>query len=136
MAYYTGKGGSLLLDSKQIGRVASWSLSVNTELADVSKLGECDRSFEPTARTTSGTAAVWYTDEANAAGSLLSKIIQTGSAHVAPQVRMKLRYGTSNEKYVEFNAYLTSATLSCSFGEVMQAQVNFQMNGAFIGVAL
>ena len=124
------------MDSTTIGRVANWSLSVNTELSDVSKLGDCDRSFEPTARSTTGTASVWYTDESNAAGSVLSKIIRTDAVEVSPQVRMKLRYGVSNEKYVEFNAYITSATLACNFGEVMQAQVNFQMNGKFIGAAL
>jgi hypothetical protein len=136
MAYYSGKGGSLQVDASTIGRVANWSFSTNTELADVSKLGDCDRSFEPTARTSTGTAAIWYTDEANAAGSVLSKIIQTGSAHVAPRVRMTLQFGISKEKRLEFYAYLTSATLACGFGEVMQAQVNFQMDGGFIAVAL
>lgn len=136
MAYYSGKGGSLQLDSATIGRVANWSLSVSAELSDVSKVGDCDRSFEPTARSATGTAAIWYTDEAGGAANVLNKIIRTDSAEVIPRVRFNLRYGVSNEKRVEFYGYITGATIACTFGEVMQAQINYQMDGKFIGVAL
>lgn len=136
MAYYTGKGGSLQLDSATIGRVANWSLSVTTELADVSKIGDCDRSFKSVSRSATGTAAIWYTDEGNGAGLVLSKVIQTDTAQVAPRVKLRLSYGTGGEKSIEFTAYITSATLACTFGEVMQAQVNFQMDGAFTSIRL
>lgn len=136
MAYFTGKGGSLAVDSVAVGRVSSWSFSSTTDVTDVSKIGDCDRSYEPTARASQGTANVWYTDEADGAQSLLSKIIRTDSAHVSPRVLFSLKYGLNGEKQIRFYGYITSANLACSFGEVMQAQVGFQVDGPLLTATL
>ncbi|MFZ9260901.1 MAG: hypothetical protein ACO23G_10740 [Limnohabitans sp.] len=122
MPFYTGQHGSIEVDGVVIAKVQSWSFSSSLELKDVSKVGDCESSYEPGKRNSQGSAQIWYYDDAPK--PLLAKLLNTGGA--AGAFTMRLRWGP---KRLTFPAIITSADVTCSVGEVMSAAIGFTVNG-------
>ena len=55
-----------------------------------------------------------------------------------PTVKFKLKVddGSTNGRYTEFYAYLTSLSMTSATGEVLAADVSFEVHGAVTGLAL
>lgn len=129
MGFYTGQDGYLESGGRRIGKVQSWSLDSSVALREVSKVGDCDKTYAPGIRTTTGTALIWYYDDEPA--SLLGRVMRTGEP--LGNTSFKLGWGA---KSVSFNGVVTRASINCSSGGIMQASIEFQASGAFTGVAL
>lgn len=139
---FTGRDGRMLLGGTQLAKVTNWSIESSVELLETTTLGENLRSFTPGIQSFSGTATLlYYKDAAGSveASLLLQKLYRTGTSGVtsSDQVELQLRFvdGGSNRQIV-FNAYITSAALSASVGEIVSAEISFQVNGALLGASV
>ncbi len=139
---YTGRDGQLLLGSDVLVKVTNWSLQADLELLDTTSLGESVRSFTPGIQNFTGSASVLYykdTDGTNDAGTLLRKLVRTGTAGVttadATTLTLRLLDGNSSND-VTLTAYITSASFGASVGEVISARISFQATGALTTVTL
>jgi hypothetical protein len=133
---YTGRDGQLLLGSNLLVKVTSWSLQADLELLETTSLGDGVRAFTPGIQSFGGTASlIYYQDDdgSNDASELLRRLVRTGSAGVSASdtVTLTLRLLDSNTPNdVTLTAYITSAAFGASVGEVVSAQISFQVTGA------
>ena len=127
--YYAGQDGSVELGGVAVAKVVQWSLTANTDALEVTALNENVRSFTTGVRTASGALTVLYYDDAPV--KLLNQVNQdtTADSSITATARLKLKF---DDKFLEFDAVLTSAELACVVGEVMRVNVNFTMSGDFV----
>ena len=130
MAVFSGKDGSLRWNTKGISRVRSWSLQSNLETLDVTDLGDDARAYVAGLKSATGNASIYYHDDNNNFRELLENVINTGTPGAA---QLDLRWGG---KRLHFTAFVTSASITCAVGEVMSADVSFQMTGDYDTITL
>ena len=129
--FMSGKDGSLTYDGNKIARVASWSISNSVDALEVTSLADIARDYTPGLMSAQGSCTVWlYGDNANA---LLGKVVRTSAPTDADKLDMKLGFG---EKSVTFKCIITQSDLVMSVGDVMQAQLSFQVCGPLSEVDL
>ena len=131
--YYAGQDGSVELGGVAVAKVVQWSLTANTDALEVTTLSEDVRTFTTGVRTASGALTVLYYDDAPV--KLLNQVNQdtTADASITSVARLKLKF---DDKFLEFDAVLTSAELACVVGEVMRVNVNYTMSGDFVSKSL
>jgi hypothetical protein len=128
--YYAGQDGSVELGGVAVAKVVQWSLTANTDALEVTTLSEDVRTFTTGVRTASGALTVLYYDDAPV--KLLNQVNQD-TTPVTATARLKLKF---DDKFLEFDAVLTSAELACVVGEVMRVNVNYTMSGDFTSKSL
>jgi len=131
MTYYSGKDGTLTYNGSSVAKVSNWSFSSSVDTLETTAISDSDRSYVPGLRQYSGSATVFYYDDAPK--PLLQRIIGTSAVSESDALALKLGWGG---KYVQGNVIITSGELNCSVGEVMQATIQFQFTGALSGVTL
>jgi hypothetical protein len=131
MTYYSGKDGTLTYNGTLIAKVSNWSISTQVDALDTTALTESDRTFVPGIRSTSGSATIFYYDEA--AVPLLGRIIKTAAVGESDILAIRLGWGS---KFIQGDCIITSGELSCAVGEIMQATIQFQFTGAPTSVGL
>jgi len=131
MTYHSGKDGVLTYNGGRVAKVSNWTLSASVETLETTSLTESDRSFVPGLRVYSGSATIFYYDDAPK--PLLERVVGTSPINEADIFRIKLGWGA---KYVEGQCIITSGELSCAVGEVMQAAIQFQFTGPLVGAVL
>ena len=132
MAFHSGRDGSLYVDDVKVARVSNWSITANVEALEVTDLGMDERDYTTGLKSASGTAAVFYYDDAPL--SLLQHVIKTGAVTDADdKVVLSLRWG---DKKIDVDVILTSAALACQVGSVMQADIGFTVCGDYEEVEL
>lgn len=139
---YTGRDGRLLLAGAVQAKVTSWTFQADVEVLETTTLGDAQRSYTPGVQSFSGSAALLYykaDDNTIDAGNFLSKIITTGTTGVASTdvvtMTLRLNDGTDNND-ITFSAYITSASIGASVGEITTAQISFQTTGALTTASL
>ena len=151
-SFYSGQDGQLYVNDNKVAKVRSWSITVNQAILETVSLEDTDRTLLPGLRSVSGGCSLYYYQETagngTAAGgitTLLSNMITTNSGNggeqgggTNPTVKFKLKVddGTQNGRYAEFYAYLTSLSMTSATGEVLAADVSFEVHGAVTGLAL
>lgn len=137
---YTGRDGRLLLGSDTLVKVTNWSLQADLETLECTTLGDSQRNYVPGVQSFSGSASLLYyldTDGTNDASILLQKVIKTNGITTADAVTLTLRFANgSTNNDVTITAYITSATIGASVGEIVKAQINFQGTGALTTVTI
>lgn len=135
MTIYTGRSGRLRGDRNgavvDYGKVTNWSLQGDLETLETTSLGDTVRSYAPGVQSFSGSATLLYYDDGanNDARTLLQKVITTGAVTSPVTLTLRLTEGGANRD-VTLDAYITSATIGASVGEVSSAQISFQATGA------
>ncbi len=131
--YYAGQDGSVELAGQTVAKVVQWSMTANTDALEVTTLSEDVRAFTTGIRTASGALTVLYYDDAPV--KLLNQVNQDTNANpsITATTRLKLKF---DDNFLEFDAVLTSADLSCVVGEVMRVNVNYIMSGDFVSKSL
>lgn len=134
---YTGRDGRMLLGTADLGKVTNWSLQADLETLETTSLGESQRSYVPGVQAFSGSATLLYYNDGtkNDASTLLREVIKTGSVSTPVTLTLRLTDGTTNSD-AAFSAYITSASIGASVGEVSSAQISFQATGALITATL
>lgn len=149
MPFYSGSRGRMYIDgsSTAAAKVQNWSFNSTMSVLDTTTLEDTDRTLVAGTRQMSGQCRLFYYDYTdggavkNDASDLVKRIIKKGSSTAAEQdgtadesevVRFKLfvNNGTANGKFVEFYAYITSASMAMSVGEVLSADIAFEVSGA------
>ena len=156
MAFYTGRSGALFLTTVGTGDVTpvsadqalklrDWSLETTLELLETTTLDSAVKSYTPGIVSSTGSATVlYYRKEATDTGvqfnSFLDKIMKTTSAGVTASdgVGMVLRVasvtttgGVDIKDDIAFNAFITSASLQVSTGELSSVAISFTVDGPF-----
>lgn len=156
MAFYTGRSGALFLttvgtgdvtptSSEQALKLRDWSLETSLELLETTTLDSAVKSYTPGIVSSTGSATVlYYRKEATDTGvqfnSFLDKIMKTSSTGVTASdgVGMVLRVaavtntnGVDIKDDIAFNAFITSASLQVSTGELSSVAINFTVDGPF-----
>jgi len=130
MACFSGKDGSLKFDKVTIGRVRNWSLNGTLETLDTTSLGQIAREFCAGLKTATGSATIWYHTDNNIKEILDHCITNSGTPTSG---ELELIWGN---KSIKGNVYINSATITCNTGEVMSADVSFQMTGDYLTATL
>lgn len=131
MSYLSGKDGKLTVGTTQLAKVASWSLSSTVDALEVTSLADFAKDYTTGLMSSQGSCSVWlYGDNAT---ELMDKVIRTSAPTDADKVDLTLGFGTNS---VQVQAILTSCNLAMTVGEVMQAQISFQVCGAPLAVDL
>jgi len=137
---FTGRDGRLLLGSDTLVKVTNWTLQADLETLESTTLGDAQRSYVPGVQSFSGSAALLYyidTDETNDASTLLRKLVKTSGVSSSDTVTLTLRLaGNLSNSDVTLTAYITSASIGASVGEIVSAQISFQGTGALTTATL
>jgi hypothetical protein len=158
MAFFTGRTGALYLTTAGTGDVTiaasqkalklrDWSLETTMELLETTTVDTAVKTFTPGAVSSTGSATVLYyrregttsTEPGVQFDEFLSKIMKTSVAGVteADRVGIVLRVGatagtgTDIKDDIAFNAYITSASMQVSTGELSSVAINFTVDGPF-----
>jgi hypothetical protein len=158
MAFFTGRTGALFLIpdgagdvsvdvSQQALKLRDWSLETTLELLETTTVDTAVKSFTPGAVSSTGSATVLYyrregttsTEPGVQFDQFLNRIMKTSVAGVSgnDRVGIVLRVGRtagSGEDIkddIAFNAYITSASLQVSTGELSSVAISFTVDGPF-----
>jgi hypothetical protein len=143
MGFYTGRSGSLVFDSKPVAKIRDWSVETTIELLSTNTIDSAVNTFTPGIKGATGSATLMYyrLESGESAGftqftALLSKIMKGGAAEPTDRVLLELNVGGATADDIMFNAYITSAQVSVSTGELSVVPIQFTMDGDFIDVVV
>jgi hypothetical protein len=141
MAFFTGRTGSLVFNSKPVAKIRDWSLETTVELLSTNTIESGVNTFVPGVKGATGSATlVYYKLESGESASLtqftelLSKIMKTSAVTTSDRVALELNVGGDDADDIKFNAYITSASVSVSTGELSVVPINFTVDGEFTEV--
>jgi hypothetical protein len=143
MGFYTGRTGKVeYWDGsayKPVAKIRDWSLETSVELLSTTAIDSIASTFTPGMKSASGSATLlYYRLEAGESATLtefttlLSKIHKVGEITEADRVKLKLRVGVGSADDIEFFAYITSAQVGASTGELSVVPIQFTVDGDFV----
>ena len=139
---YTGRDGVMQLGGTTLAKVVNFSLSANLETLETTTLNENIRSYTPGISGYSGSATLlYYKDDSNNINTtdLLNKLYKTGTTGVSSSDTVELTFrwvdGADNND-IKLTAYITSANIGASTGEIVRAEIAFQGTGALSTVTI
>lgn len=139
MGFYTGRSGSLVFDGKPVAKIRDWSIETTVQLLSTNTVDSTSNTFTPGIKSASGSATLmYYRLEAGESASytqftaLLGKIHKVGAIGESDRVLMQLRTSSSANDVIQFYAYITSAQLAVSTGELNAVSIQFTVDGDFL----
>jgi|TARA_B100000035_G_scaffold56657_5_gene45025 hypothetical protein len=130
MAVFTGQDGVLVFNGQTQVRVRNWSFTSNVDTLETTDLGDGARSYRAGLKTATATCTIMYHDDNSTLQSILATAVNTTTP---TSHRLELRW---DDKDLDFNAFITSVNVTCSVGEVMTADLSFQMTGDYLDIDL
>ena len=132
MAFYTGRNGSIKIGASVVEKVRDWSLETTVELLSTNTIDSGVNTFVPGIKGATGSATLLYYQ----AGStnfkdILSKILKTSEITTSDKVQLTLLVDKAGNNSIRFDAYITSATVAVSSGELTVVPFNFTVDGEF-----
>lgn len=143
----------ILDDQYRIAKIRSWTLNSNSEVVETTALGDEVKTYSPSVTSGDGSATLmFYEDDLTNAGISRQKdtfeLVDLLFPRTAPpRVIMNLAIdgstsGTSGQvggnalwkTNFLFNAYITSASVGVSYGEVVTIETSFTVDGALLDV--
>jgi hypothetical protein len=141
MAFFTGRTGSLVFNSKPVAKIRDWSIETTVELLSTNTIESTANTFTPGVKGATGSATLmYYTLESGESAAyteftaLLGKIMKTGSIETSQRVALELNVGTGSTDDIKFNAYITSASITVATGELTVVPISFTVDGDFTEV--
>ena len=139
---YTGRDGVMQLAGTTLAKVVSFSLSANLETLETTTLNENIRSYTPGISGYTGSATLlYYKDDDGDINTtdLLNKLYKTGTTGVSSSDTVELTFrwvdGADNND-IKLTAYITSASIGASTGDIVRAEISFQGTGALSTVTI
>lgn len=138
--FYTGRTGTMSIGTTAVAKVRDWSIESTLELLSTNTIDSGANTFTPGVVGATGSATLmYYRDDVGAlnVGDLFNKVMRTsasGAVETTDKVSFKLGASGNNIDRFDFDAYITSASVSVSTGELTVASVNFTVDGYFDGV--
>jgi hypothetical protein len=143
MGFYTGRTGSLAFAGKPVAKIRDWSVESTVELLSTNAIDSTVNTFTPGVKGATGSATLmYYRLESGESATktqftaLLGKIMKGGSVTEADRVFLELNVGGDAADDIKFNAYITSAQVSVSTGELSVVPIQFTMDGDFTEVVV
>ena len=139
---YTGRDGKMVIGDKAVAKVVNFQLSANLETLETTTVNEHIRSYSPGVVGYSGSAALlYYKDDDGTFNTtdLLNKLYKTGKSGVASDdtILLMFRWTDGDSKNdIKLNAYVTSASISTSTGDIVRAEISFQGTGELSKVTI
>lgn len=131
---YTGIDGALYVDDVKVARVSSWSFSANADVLETTSLGDFARNYVYGIQSFSGSATVFYYENASnliEGASLLTDVVRTTQTPTEPTHILELRFtGGSTNRAVKFKCALNTVEITATTGEIIQANITFTVCGA------
>jgi len=127
----------LAVDGTQVAKIRDWSIETTVELLSTNTIDSTSNTFVPGVKGATGSATLmYYRTEASDVGktqftALLNKIQKIGAIETSDKVEIELNVGTDSKDDIKFDAYITSATVSTSTGELAVVPINFTVDGDF-----
>lgn len=139
MAFFTGRTGSLVFNDKPVAKIRDWSLETTVELLSTNTIDSGVNTFVPGVKGATGSATLMYYRLEGEADKtqfteLLSKVMKIGSVTTNDEVELELNVDggiSSTANDIKFKAYITSASVSVSTGELTVVPINFTVNDDF-----
>jgi hypothetical protein len=138
VAFYTGRSGSLVYSAKPVAKIRDWSLDTTVELLSTNTIDSAVNTFTPGVKGATGSATLmYYRLESGESASyqqftaLLSRIMKGGAITTSDRVYLELNVGGGASDDIKFYAYITSAQISVSTGELSVVPIQFTMDGDF-----
>ena len=123
---FTGKEGKFVYNGNEILHVRNWTVEASLALLDVTLLGDTAVSNESSLRSYTGSCTVLYNAENNnALAGMLDDAFLVGGEPVKVTASFRWK-GTRN---IAFDAFITSANITASAGEIITADVSFTAAG-------
>jgi hypothetical protein len=139
MGFYTGRTGSLEIDGKPVAKIRDWSLETTVELLSTNAIDSTVNTFTPGIKGATGSATlIYYRLEPGESAAysqftgLLTRVMKTGAIQATDRVLLDLNVGGNDADDIKFFAYITSAQVSVSTGELSTVPIQFTMDGDFI----
>ena len=143
MAFYTGRTGSLVYQSKPVAKIRDWSLETSVELLSTNSIDSVVNTYTPGVKSATGSATLIYyrlEDGESATKTeftqLLGKVMKTGAVSEADRVLLQCNVGGGGADDIQFYAYITNASVSASTGELSVVPIQFTMDGDFLDVVV
>ena len=143
MGFYTGRSGSLVFDGKPVAKIRDWSIETTVELLGTNTIDSSVNTFTPGIKGATGSATLMYyrletgeNTNYTQFTALLGKIMKGGAIGTEDRVLLELNVGGAVADDIMFNAYITSAQVSVSTGELSVVPIQFTMDGDFIDVVV
>ena len=150
MAFYSGKAGELYIGTSttKAAKIQSWSFSSSMAVLETTSMADTDRTLAAGVRSYSGSARLFYYVEDNSTSlktsnltGLLSNALGTAAsagggentASTAVTLKLRLTTGTSDQRDIQFSAFITGVSMSIATGEVASADISWEANGAPFG---
>jgi hypothetical protein len=138
MGFYTGRSGSLVYSGKKVAKIRDWSVETTVELLSTNSIDSTVNTFAPGVKGATGSATLMYYKLEAGEGAtkaeftqLLNKIMRLGGIGETQRVFLELNVGGGADDDIKFNAYITSAQVSVSTGELSVVPIQFTMDGDF-----
>ncbi len=141
MGFFTGRTGSLVFGGKPIAKIRDWSIDTTLELLSTNTIDSSVNTFTPGVKGATGSATLMYyrlesgeSATLNQFTTLLNRIMKRGAIVAADRVFLDLNVGGGAADDIKFHAYITSAQVSVSTGELSVVPIQFTMDGDFTEV--
>jgi hypothetical protein len=131
----------------RIAKIRSWTYNSTSEVVETTALGDTVKSFSPSITTGDGSATLMFYEDnfksANSHKDIYELVDILFPRSTPPRVIMNLAVdgGVSIVDTVElwktnflFNAYITSASVAVSYGEVVTVDTSFTVDGPLLDV--
>jgi hypothetical protein len=132
---YTGRDGKMFVDNGLAVKVSSFSVQANLETLEATTLGDYFRDFVPGVVGYSGTASLlYYKDDfglINTRNILDRLYFKTSTTKLGVTEDDKVTFifrllDGADRNDIKLHAYITSASIGVSTGEIVRAEVSFQ----------
>ena len=132
---YSGRDGALQVGGTTLAKVVNFQLSANLETLETTTLNEHIRVYSPGVVGYSGSATLLYYKEDDGSRnttSILNKLYKTGPDGVSSSDTVELTFrwiDGENNNDIQLTAYITSASIGASTGDIVRAEIAFQATG-------
>jgi hypothetical protein len=130
---FSGIDGSLYADGNKVGRVSSWTFAGTAAALPTTTLGDYAATAIYGIQSFSGSCSVYYyeKDGGSIDGSgLMSDVMRTTQTPTEPTHELILRYANGATTHeVKFKCLLNSVTIAATAGEIVAAEIAFQVTG-------
>lgn len=130
---FTGIDGALYADGNKVGRVSNWSFSSNVASLPTTTLGDYAATAIYGIQSYSGSCTVYYYEKDAGAiegSALMTDAIRTTQTPTEPTHELLLRFNNGAALHeVKFKCLLNSVQIAASAGEIVTAQISFQVTG-------
>ena len=130
MTVFTGQNGTLVFNGETQANVRNFSVTSNVDTLETTDLGDDARSYIRGLKSATATGTIMYHND----NTTLKNILDTSVTRGTPTAhRVEFRW---SDKNLDFNAFITSVNITCSVGEIMTADISFQMTGDYLTTEL